>query len=68
MLDWSFAIAVDVAKHPAEAEHHTVTRVREALSKPPWPDVEFWGQTEQAQRAARAMADLAGGPAPMRTE
>jgi len=66
LVDWAYGVALDTARHPNEALWRTVTRVEEALAQPPWPDREFWGSTPEAQRAQRAMADLAGGPAPMR--
>jgi len=67
VLDWAFAGALEAVRHPNEQLYRAVDRLREALASPPWPDVNYWGTTPQAQQAARAMADLAGGPAPMRT-
>jgi hypothetical protein len=68
ILDWSAAIIFDsiAAALPSKSIESIVWKCRDIWSQPPWPDRDYWGTSQEAQRGAAAMADLAGGPAPPR--
>ena len=64
-LDVAYAALVDLADGSVDRQQ-VMDAINEQLASSVFADRESWGSTPAAVAGARAMMDLAGGPAPLR--
>ena len=66
-LDVAYAALVDLVDGEVDRQK-VMDAIDEQLAASVFADREAWGTTPSAVAGARAMMDLAGGPAPMREQ